>query len=158
MGPKGPDSSAQSGHWITTLGAEMTVTHGGGTFLSLAVKLDLRSFVKAKAPDGCLIEESAGAWPLLSDACLTDSRMTDVVLGIRFPSPNMVDVLLEKGADPMATLPGLKGTVWDNICKSTSMPWEATQYILGRTQIAAKLPSRKVRKRFMRMLGSAFKT
>ena len=83
--------------------------------------------------------------------------MTDVVLRIRFPSPNMVDVLLEKGADPMATLPGLKGTVWDNIFKSTSMPWEATQYILGHTQIAAKLPSRKFRKRFMRMLGSAFK-
>ena len=86
-------------------------------FLSWMVKADMRFYIKAKIDEGCFSDQSSLLSRLLIDACLRNSHMQDL-LEVAFPSSNMIDLLLEKGASPDAQVAGLDGTVWDIIRKS----------------------------------------
>ena len=93
----------------------------GLSFLSLAVKLGLYSYVSAKANHGCLVKQDTGVWPLLKDAIITDFSFMEFWYGtlsrtsrlppFGVPSPRIVDLLLKRGADP-------------NFSRNSATPWE----------------------------------
>ena len=69
------------------------------TFLSLAVRLGLHTYVEAKVHHGCLTHDSHDVVPLLSHATMTCTGVQDFFPNL-FPSVEMVKMLLEHGADP----------------------------------------------------------
>ena len=100
------------------------------TFLSLAVRLGLHTYVEAKVHHGCLIHDNDGIMPLLSDAIRPCT-----IFNSHFPigtsqSVKMVKMLLKHGADPnkvsltkeqcLNTTPSLQGTktVWQDFLRT----------------------------------------
>lgn len=70
------------------------------TFLSLAVRLGLHTYVEAKLQHGCLAHDNDGLMPLLSDAIRLRAR-SDRANPIKSrPRVKMVKMLLMHGADP----------------------------------------------------------
>ena len=87
------------------------------TFLSLAVKVGLHAYVKAKVHDGCLVESRLGTWPLLSDAIDTGAALLENSHIISFPRAKMVKMLLKHGADPNRIMDSsvILKTVWQGL-------------------------------------------
>ena len=54
-------------HWTCTFRPEINDSFGL-SFLSLAVRLNLYTYVNAKVHKGCLVKQDTGIWPLLRDA------------------------------------------------------------------------------------------
>ena len=138
--PLGPSqiSDAESHDQIPYIGEE---------FLSFMVKVNMRSYVRLRAQEGCLVNRNSKTWPLLNDACLRDSSPQAMFETFwkesfdSFPSPQMIDLLLEKGADPNAKIAGLKGTVWDNIRQSNNLGRQDLEIILSESRMKEKLPA-----------------
>ncbi len=96
-----------------------------GTFLSLAVRLGLHTYVKAKVHDGCLVKGKLGIWPLLSDAIESTPAFGGIFPFRSFPSVGsfptsveMIEMLLKHGADPNREVDssyGICGTVWKDL-------------------------------------------
>lgn len=89
----------------------------GQTFFSIAVKLDLRSYVNAKVKKSCLVVEGTGIWPLLADATTSHPYFEEYCSWCPFPSVCMVQWLLEHGADPNWRLSS-DTTVWTNLLEN----------------------------------------
>ena len=97
----GKSSKALEPSWTCTLA---TQDNPPRSFLSLAVRLNLRWYVEAKAKKGCLVVHDNGVWPLLADAIhrqSNDGRGSVVPFDWRtIPSIKMIKLLLDRGADP----------------------------------------------------------
>ena len=82
------------------------------TFLSLAVKLGLYTYVEAKLHHGCVAHDNDGVTPLLSAAIASLAKPDQHFSRRPFPSVTIVKMLLEHGADPnfvsLATKQSLK--------------------------------------------------
>jgi hypothetical protein len=101
-------------HWTSTMFKDVHST-AGLTFLSLAVKLNLHSYVEAKIKNGCLVKQDTAIWPLLGDSIMIDPDFQRLFPSHPFPSSKMVNLLLESGADPNRTIPGKDYTLWEGI-------------------------------------------
>ena len=117
------------------LEGDPAVTHGI-TFLFLAVRLGLHTYVEAKVHHGCLAHDNHGVVPLLSDATRTCSALQNHLFIDPMTSVEMVKMLLKHGADPnmvvttkrqyMDTAPSFQGanTVWQELLKMAPTVWE----------------------------------
>jgi hypothetical protein len=101
-------------HWTCTMYNSVD-SLSGLTFLSLAVRLDLYVYVKARLKSGCLVKQDTGIWPLLSDAITTDEIANRPAFPNGFPSRMMVKLLLDNGADPNRVIPNQGWTVWEKV-------------------------------------------
>ena len=72
----------------------------GHSFLSLAVRLGLHTYVEAKVHRGCLTHNGDGIVPLLSEAVILPAGFAKAVWMGAFPSVKMVKMLFKHGADP----------------------------------------------------------
>ena len=72
----------------------------GHSFLSLAVRLGLHTYVEAKVHHGCLAHNNKGIVPLLSEAIILPAGFAKAVWMGAFPSVKMVKKLFKHGADP----------------------------------------------------------
>ena len=98
----------------------------GGSFLSLAIKLRLHSFVEAKLRPGCLEKQKDGIWPLLADA-ICEPPTIHASFGIHeFPSVNMVRLLLSNGADPNYRCDSK--TVWESMWSMLRVHWSLEHF------------------------------
>ena len=71
------------------------------TFLSLAVKLDILSYVDAKVRPRCLVQRDSCVWSLLDDAVAANKELNDFFDRHKaFPSNAMFALLFAHGADP----------------------------------------------------------
>lgn len=90
-------------HWIYTLFTGRNFRNSldaRQTFLPVAVKLDLHLYVSAKVREGCLVKEDHGFLALMVDAIIPDQLFTGYFSWCPFPSPRMVQCVLENGPDP----------------------------------------------------------
>ena len=86
--------------FLSNLSIGDLVVTKGLTFLLLAVRLGLRTYVEAKVHHGCLAHDSLSVVPLLSHATMTCPELEQSFFISAFPSIKMVKLLLEHGADP----------------------------------------------------------
>lgn len=110
--------------WTRMLSSQRSSTGSIGSFLSLAVRLDLRCYVNERANKGALVVNDTGIWPLLADAVtLEDSVFSDLDWHLTV-STQMVKLLLHRGADPNWKL--TPDTVWTRLL--TNIRNRATDY------------------------------
>jgi hypothetical protein len=83
----------------------------GLTFLSLAVKLNLYFYVKARANKNCLVMQDSGLWSILRDSITCDLSFNSFFGIDVFPNLPMVRLLLDHGADPNWS--NSSSTVWE---------------------------------------------
>ena len=120
--------------------------HTGVTFLSLAVRLGLYSYVSAKVRPGCIMKQPARRitypdhkfiktteiWPLLLDACVEDPILKESFPDVTF-SAKMVDLLLANGANPYFKAPTAQYTVLETIAMANSV--NAVKTLLEQTHL-----------------------
>jgi hypothetical protein len=114
------------GLWIYAyVGAEQFYSRSGYTFLSVAVRYGVIEYVKAKAERGCLVKrpgippgERSLKWPLLYDSFEIDSHWAHASA---LPSPEMVQCLLNLGADPNYRPSRHHPTCWQNLLEKISV-------------------------------------
>jgi hypothetical protein len=93
-----PEEGGLYPHWACTF--SRYDPDRGLSFLSLAVKLNLYFYVKARANKNCLVMQDSGLWSILRDSITCDSSFNSF-FGIEvFPNLPMVTLLLDHGADP----------------------------------------------------------
>ena len=112
--------------------------YAGRTFLSLAVRLGLYSYVSANVKTGCIMKQptnkfllgygnnmippsqtltTTGIWPLLLDACIEDYRLGETFPAVTF-SAKMVNILLANGANPYFKAPDAKYSALETIARA----------------------------------------
>ena len=128
-------------------------TYTGRTFLSLAVRLGLYSYVGANVKTGCIMKQSANdfspefrntmslpsqtlktraIWPLLLDACIEDPLLKEK-FSIVSLDVKMVDLLLANGANPYYKAPDAQYTVLETIARASDV--QTVRLLLSKTQL-----------------------
>ena len=105
-------------HWTCSM-YDSPSDFAGLSFLSIAVRLDLFEYVRAKVQHGCLVKQDTGVWPLLHD-CIIPAQtrclrqlLPDKDASNGFHNRKMIELLLSNGADPNKEIPGKQITVWE---------------------------------------------
>lgn len=114
-------------HWVRKL-CETGNDPGGCTLLSLAAKLNIYAYVNAKANQGCLVQQDTGIRSLLMDAIVPTAQNRLPKPPGPFPNKRMVQLLLEKGADPNQSMEKILVGKNPSIKLSLLTPWE---YVLA---------------------------
>ena len=88
----------------------------GFSFLSLAVRYGLYSYVDAKAHKACLVQQGNGVWPLLNDCIVSYKESCGI--DKTNASHAMFLLLFERGADP--NWKTTTGTVWQKLVREAA--------------------------------------
>lgn len=110
-------------HWTCTFRPEINDSFGL-PFFSLAVRLNLYTWVNAKVRKGCIVKQDTGIWSLPRDAPATNSDVPKQFFERPFPSSTMVQSLLDNGADPNSK--HVTATLWKTLLVSVDGEFRAS--------------------------------